>query len=296
MATTTITDEEPTQAPDDEGAGTVLRVDTLRVGYGGLPILPPVSFTVRPGQIWALFGPNGSGKSTVLRTLLGQQPALAGRVARAGVPVSAVGQRNQLDPLVPGRVRDVVWGGLDRGWSFIDPLHRRRNRAAFDGAVRETSVAELLDEPFQQLSEGQKQRVLIARALVSEPRLLALDEPTSAMDPFREAATFRLLRHVADHRGIGIIVASHHMHFLTEVADMAVYVDRDLAVVRAGPFEQVARDEAVMMRYGNLLEHDSCHGILEAAQAVGAVGAAGGPGVAGAAPHHHDHAHHEAHR
>lgn len=246
----------------------LLSVDALQVGYNGKTLLPPISFSVCSGEIWALFGPNGGGKSTLLRTLLEQQPALAGSFSFLSRNISAVAQRQRIDPLVPGRTRDIIQAGDDRGWSFLRPWRDAAARRRFDAAARDTNATPLLDQQYQELSEGQKQRALIARALISEPRILTLDEPTSAMDPFHEAAVFRLLREVTDRRGLGVIVASHHMHFLTEVADHAVYVDSERGAVISGTFEEVAREPVVVQRYGDLLAHESCYDVHSNAERV----------------------------
>lgn len=248
-------------APAD--ARPVLAVQQLVVGYGTTPILPPVSFTMRAGEIWALFGPNGGGKSTLLRSLLGLQPALSGQVDAYDAPIAAVAQRQELDPLVPARTIDVVRTGCDRHRSFLRPWMRASEHASVDRAVDDTQIRALLHQPFRELSEGQKQRVLIARALASEPKLLTLDEPTSAMDPFHEEAVFRLLEDVAQQRQLAVLVASHHMHILTECAANAVYVDRDMQIVVSGPFHEVAAHPAVIARYGDLMSMRPCHNLIE---------------------------------
>lgn len=261
--------------PAPSTARAVLAVQNLVVGYGATAILPPVSFTMRAGEIWALFGPNGGGKSTLLRTLLGLQPALSGQVDAYDAPIAAVAQRQELDPLVPARTIDVVRTGCDRGRSFLRPWMRKSEHDAVDRAVRDTAIEALLRQPFRELSEGQKQRVLIARALASEPTLLTLDEPTSAMDPFHEEAVFRLLEDVAQQRDLAVLVASHHMHILTECAANAVYVDREFQIVVSGPFHEVAAHPAVMARYGDLMTMRPCHNLIETrrldADAVSAV-------------------------
>jgi len=227
--------------------------ENLRVGYGRRAILPALSFQIHAGEIWALFGPNGGGKSTLLRTLLGLQPAIRGQLQRFDTPLSAVPQRYAIDPLAPQRGLDVVRGGVGRGWTFMRPWLRAEERAAVQRAAEDTQSLDLLKRPFAALSEGQKQRLLIARALASQPALLTLDEPTSAMDPFHEHAIFSLLQHIAHHRQLAILVASHHMHALIESASHAIYVDSQENVALAGTFAEVAAHPAVHARYGDLL-------------------------------------------
>lgn len=258
-----------TLPPAELGAPVVLEAQGLRPGYAKRAILPPLSFQMREGEIWALFGPNGGGKSSLLRTLLDLQPPVEGSVQRARIRTSSVPQRQHLDALVPGRVIDIVRAGAERGWSFLQPWTTRAQRDAVERAIDDAEIRALLLQPFAELSEGQKQRVLIARALASEPGLLALDEPTSAMDPFHEEAVFRLLEKVARTRKLAVLVASHHMHILTECAHKAVYVDRERGVVASGRFEEVAAHPTVVARYGDLMSVRPCHNLGETHRHLG---------------------------
>lgn len=255
----TVCDQLPALRPQTRR----LRVENLEVGYQGRAILPPLSFEVQSGEIWALFGPNGGGKSTLLRTLLGLQPAVAGRVDLCGSELSSVPQRQTMDALIPQRSIDVVRDGTLRGWSFLRPWTTQVQKDAIQQAALHTEILPLLSQPFQELSEGQKQRVLIARALAGEPALLTLDEPTSAMDPFHEEAIFRLLEKITIARDLGVIVASHHMHILTECASFAIYVDREHGVAISGPFHEVAEHPSVIARYGDLMSARPCHSLGE---------------------------------
>ena len=257
--------------PDDK-APVVMRAHRLATGYGRQAHLPPLDLEVRAGEIWALFGPNGGGKSTLLRTLLGLQPAISGTVDRGGIRTSAVPQRQRIDPLAPSRAIDVVRAGAERGWSFLSPFTSREIRASVEQAIDDAEIRTLLHQPFAELSEGQKQRVLIARALASNPKLLALDEPTSAMDPFHEEAVFRLLEKIARTRELAIVVASHHMHILTECAQKAIYVDRERRVVAQGSFAEVAAHPSVLERYGDLMAVRPCHNLGETRRFASRVG------------------------
>jgi zinc transport system ATP-binding protein len=225
----------------------------LALGYGGRAILPPLDAEIRAGETWALVGRNGSGKTTLLRTLLGLLPRVGGRVERhPGLCVTYVPQRGDYDLTVPARVHDFVRAGLDRGWTFLRPGRVWRHRAAIDAAMAETDVARIAGARFAELSEGQKQRVLIARALVSDPQVLVLDEPTSAMDPVAERAVFELLDRLRRARGLALVMASHQMSFLPAFATHAIFVDRDHGVVRAGTAAEVASDEHFRSHYGDM--------------------------------------------
>ncbi len=237
----------------------LLTIKDLLVGHAGRPILPPVTLTVCAGEAWAIVGPNGAGKSTLLRTLLGLQPGIAGTMRRAPCTIGYVPQRHDLDPTVPGRVIDLVRTGAEQRWSFISPLFPFQARARVERAMRDTRVLELAREDWRHLSEGQKQRVLMAQALAGEPRLLVLDEPTSAMDMAAEGVLFALLDELRLQRGLGVLVISHHLALLGKHATHLLFLDKDEGVVRAGPLAEVAQDPAFVQRYG-LLMHQPAGG------------------------------------
>ncbi len=232
---------------------TLLSAENLEIGYAGRAMLPPVSFAVEAGQMWALIGRNGSGKTTLLRTLLGLIPRVGGRLARpGGTRIGYVPQRLDMDLSVPMRALDLVRGGQDTGWSFLDPRVPLRGRAAVRRALSDTGAEPLSSRPFATLSEGQKQRVLMARALAPDPGLLVLDEPTSAMDAAAEETTFDLVEALIRGRNLGVIVVAHHLAILARRATHLVYLDADCGLVLAGPTAEVARNHTFVEHYGDL--------------------------------------------
>lgn len=260
----------------------LIALSQLRVGYGGHPVLPPISFQLRPNEFWAIIGRNGSGKSTLLRTLLGLLPKVSGQLTyRQGLRLGYVPQRNELDQSLPARVLDVVMEGVERQWSFLRPFHSRSEKERVEQALQETEILELAREPFAQLSEGQKQRVLLARALVGQPQVLILDEPTSAMDLVAERAVFELIEQVRQKHGLAILMVSHHLALVAERATDVLFVDKEDQVATAGCIADIAGSAAFRQRYGTM----AC-GIIEDAVAVSGGHASGMDG-------HGDHAHHD---
>ena len=247
--------------------GALLEARGLRIGYHGKALLPPLDFEVRVGEMWAIIGRNGSGKTTLLRTLLGLLPRLGGELERrdSSCAVGYVPQRLELDLGTPMRCLDVVRGGLDLGWSFLDPLVPRKARARVAQALQDTDTTAFADRQFVTLSEGQKQRVLMARALVSNPSLLVLDEPTSAMDAVAEEDAFALVARLQAARGLGVMVVAHHLAVLARRATHLVYLDADCGLVVAGPVESVARNATFVEHYGQIFgpgpvaPHDAGH-------------------------------------
>ena len=232
-------------------AASLLALKAVGVGHGGRPLLPPLDLVVRPGQAWAFTGLNGSGKTTLLRTALELLPAVSGAVRRTpDVAVSYVPQRGDYDLSIPARAMDLVSAGLDRGWSFLRPLHLRRGRDRVRRVMEEVGVGDLARRRFAELSEGQKQRVLIARALVSDPQLLVLDEPTSAMDPVGELEIFELIDDLRSARNLSVVLATHTMSYVPQFATHAVLVDAEAGVVLAGEAEEISASPEFLARYG----------------------------------------------
>ena len=241
-------------SPDADQRTPLLTAARLEVGYSGRAIVPPLDFAIRPGEIWSLAGRNGAGKSTLLKTLLGLLPRVRGRLDRRdGLTVSYVPQRGDYDLTVPSRVIDFVRGGVDRGWSFLVPGHIARRHPIVREVMQEAGVLALARQSFSELSEGQKQRVLIARAMVYRPDLIVLDEPTSAVDPMSERRVFELLDRLRQRYDLAILMASHQMHFVPEFASHVIFVDRDDGVAVAGTVRAVMRHRAFVEHYGVVL-------------------------------------------
>ncbi|MCC2313348.1 metal ABC transporter ATP-binding protein [Cellulomonas xiejunii] len=211
----------------------------VQVTLGGQPIVRGVDLTVPTGQVLALLGANGSGKSTLVRALLGVVPHVAGSVRLLGAPlgpdvpwqrVGYVPQRMAAAGGVPTTALEVVVSGMLHGRRLRPPRDRRPRALA---ALEALGVADLQDRRVQELSGGQQQRVLIARALVREPALLVLDEPTSGIDLPTQRTFVDALSRLRD-AGTTVVVVLH------EIGPFAPLIDRSIVlrhgrVVHDGP-------------------------------------------------------------
>src|SRR5437867_10231187 len=163
-----------------------LALRDVSLGYEGRPILKGVTFGVEQGEFCALLGPNGAGKTTLLRGMLGLLPVLAGRIEygfdRRTSPTDYVPQRETLDPIFPLTVLEVVLMGTFARLRPLQPAGRRQHRLAAE-CLAQVGLEAIAAQPFWALSGGQKERILIARALAAEPQLLLLDEPKACGDP-----------------------------------------------------------------------------------------------------------------
>jgi zinc transport system ATP-binding protein len=227
----------------------------LVVGHRGKALLPPISLTLRRGEIWAVIGRNGSGKTSLMKTLLALHSPVSGHVnhERARVRLAYLAQRQAYDDFYPLLARDVVGMGLERERSFWRrPTRDRPER--IERALGRCGAGDLALKPFRQLSEGQKQRVLFARVAVGEPDMALLDEPTSAMDMVAERESFELIARLAAELSLCVVIVSHYLGVVHKFADRALLLDREqFSVVQGTPAEVLAHD-SFRARYGAAVE------------------------------------------
>jgi zinc transport system ATP-binding protein len=240
------------QRQRDAAGEPLLHCRRLLIGYNGRPLLPPIDAQICRGELWAVVGRNGAGKTTYFRTLLGLMPPLGGEIVHCVSPLALgyIPQRSQLDPLVPLRGWDVVAMGVERGGSYLRPFLSREERRNVTRAIDEMGAQELASVSFGELSEGQKQRVLMARLVAGHPALAVLDEPTAAMDEVAERETLELIRRLQHDHGMSVMIVSHHLPVVGQFADRVVFIDRDSQSVVAGAAAEVFAHPAFRARYG----------------------------------------------
>ncbi len=228
----------------------LVALEGAAIGFGGRAIREGVSVAVAPGDFLAVVGPNGAGKTTLLRSLLGTLPLVSGRrLAPRALRVGYVPQRDHVDGIWPLTAADVVLMGR---FAALGPWRRpgAADRAAAARAMDQVGVAHLADRFYRTLSGGQRQRTLIARALAADPELLALDEPTSGMDPAAELATMDLVQDLWRGGRLAVVMISHRLEAVANYARALAFVDRDHALFRVGPLDEMLRPEALGALYG----------------------------------------------
>jgi manganese/zinc/iron transport system ATP- binding protein len=210
----------------------LITFEKVDLGYGQRQVLTGIDFDVVAGDFLGIVGPNGAGKTTLLKAILGLVKPMAGRVtvAAEGVRIGYVPQRESVDTLFPLTVLDIVLMGR---YSLLGPFARpgKRDMEAAMRALEHVGIAGLARRPYPNLSGGQKQRTLIARALVGEPNLLILDEPTNGMDLVSEKAIMDLVRHLHDEDRITVLMVSHLLNTVVNYA-------RRIAIVGEGTLQE----------------------------------------------------------
>ncbi len=228
----------------------LLRCRSLRVGYQGRSLLPPIDLDLRQGQFWAVVGRNGSGKSTWFRTVLGLQRPVAGRteILRPETRLAYVAQRIRFDDLYPVDAYDVVAMGRMRGSRSVLPRFTGEREAVW-AALEAVGAQDVAHHNFRALSEGYKQRILLARMVASEADLAFLDEPTAAMDAVAEREAMALIHDLKERFQMAVVVVSHHLEVAKRYADQVLFLDPDAPAVVAGTPREVFTHPAFQVRY-----------------------------------------------
>jgi zinc/manganese transport system ATP-binding protein len=237
----------------------LLALDGIGVRLGGRQVLRDVTFALRQGEFAGIIGPNGAGKTTLLRVILGLLEPAGGRVLIEGQPLhsknkAAIGyvpQKLVIDPDMPLRARDVVSLGLD-GHRLGFGFPSRPRRELIEAALRDVGAERYADERVGELSGGEQQRVLIAHALISRPRLLLLDEPLANLDLRSEQEIVGVLGRLSREQGIAVLLSAHDMNPLLGVMDRIVYVAN--GQVASGSTDEVVTSEGLTRLYGHQVD------------------------------------------
>ena len=215
---------------------TALAVELENVSFsyrGGPPALESISLAVERGEFVGIAGPNGGGKTTLLRLALGLERPSSGTVRVFGLPPGARGaprvgylaQRAQLMSATPVTVRELVESGRLAVRGPFGPL-RAADREAVGRAIARVGLEERADAPLRTLSGGMQQRAFIAKALATEPALLALDEPTTGVDAEAQESLAALLAELRVELGVTILYVSHEFGAVEHVVSRLVLVRR----------------------------------------------------------------------
>ena len=235
----------------------LVAAEGVSIAFRGKPAVENVAIAVHASEIVTLIGPNGAGKTTLARALLGLAPVLAGRITRKpGLRIGYVPQRFPIDRIIPLSVR--------RFMSLSEAVPRERAAAC----LGETGAERIIDAQLSELSGGEFQRVLLARALARDPQLLVLDEPAQAVDFAGGGQLYELITAIRDNRGCGILLISHDLHVVLGASDRVVCLNRHVCC--AGTPDAVGRHPEYVRLFGRRSaaslavyshRHDHGHGL-----------------------------------
>ena len=228
--------------------------------YENRVVLEHISLQVHAGEFWALIGPNGSGKSTLLKLILGLLPPQQGDIRLFGEPVKTFRQRekigyvsqksNSFNSGFPATVLEVVKSGLTRKKGLFRSFTKDDEQKALD-ALKTVRMSEFAHESIGQLSGGQQQRVFIARALIGEPELLIMDEPTVGIDEQNVRQFYSILQHLNEDHGIAIVLVTHEIDLVTNLATHVACLNRTMHFHGVQSDYERMGDEDVAKWYGH---------------------------------------------
>ncbi|MCW1841640.1 ABC transporter ATP-binding protein [Prosthecomicrobium hirschii] len=239
----------------------MLAAEELSFGYRGRPVGTGLSLALRPGEVVALLGPNGGGKTTLLKTLIGLLPPIAGSITLDGTAIERLAPRERARAI--GYVPQAHGGSF--AFSVLDAVlmgrtaHQglfaapsRRDRAAAGAALDRLGLGALAARPVTEISGGERQLAMIARALAQEPRLVVLDEPTASLDFGNQGRVMAEIRALGA-AGLGVLFTTHDPNQARRFADRAVLI-RAGREVAAGPVDRVLTRASLEALYGAPVE------------------------------------------
>jgi len=242
----------------------VIQVEDAAVALGGRTIWQNVRLSVQPGEFLAILGPNGAGKSTLLKAMLGLLPLSAGRIAVLGHParrgsaeIGYVPQRRHFEADVRVRGRSIVRLGLDGShWGlplpFLQRGKARQAAARVQQAIDLVGAISYADRPIGELSGGEQQRLLIAQALVTRPRILALDEPLDSLDLRNQQGVAAVIRQISRETGAAVLLVAHDVNPILSLIDRVVYIAHGQVAI--GPPQEVITTETLSRLYNTPIE------------------------------------------
>jgi len=251
------------------GLRNIIEFDRAGIRRGGRVLWSNVNLSIQPGEFIAVLGPNGAGKSTLLKAILGLLPLSEGKLTLLGAPMrrgnNAVGylpQRRTFGSDVHVQGREIVqlgldgtkWGvplpGLRRLWGG-DKLARQERRRV-DQAIEMVGAATYANRPIGTLSGGEQQRLLIAQALVTRPRILLLDEPLDSLDLYNQQAVSALIRQVSQEYEIAVLLVAHDVNPLLPYIDRVLYIGQGQTAI--GTPEEVITSKTLSHLYNSPID------------------------------------------
>ncbi|MBE6990948.1 MAG: ABC transporter ATP-binding protein [Ruminococcaceae bacterium] len=234
------------------------RTSELSVGYNGRPLIHDIEICVRAGEILTLIGPNGSGKSTILKSITKHLAAIRGDSFIADASVGAMSYK-ELSRRLAVVLTERIKGELLTCWDVVATgrypytnslgLLSGKDRDKVRAAMERVHAADLAERDFTAISDGQRQRILLARAICQEPEIIVLDEPTSFLDIRHKLELLTILRTMAKEKGITVIMSLHEIDLAQKISDKIMCVHGDV-IEHFGTPDEIFRPEIINDLYG----------------------------------------------
>ena len=249
-----------------------LETKKLSVGYDGKPLIQDVCLQVQRGKIVTLIGPNGSGKSTILKTIVGQLSKVSGTVLLEGAPMERCGQKEiakRMAILMTERIHpelmtcyDVVSTGRYPYTGALGLLGKEDKRIV-EESLELVHGRDMADRPFDAISDGQRQRILLARALCQTPEIIVLDEPTSYLDIRYKLELLTILKTMVREKNLAVLMSLHELDLAQRVSDTVVCVSGDRIDRMGSPEEIFSNDYIARLYHMEPGKYDPCFDTLE---------------------------------
>ncbi|MFZ4632563.1 MAG: metal ABC transporter ATP-binding protein [Patescibacteria group bacterium] len=244
----------------------IIETKNLSVSYGQTEALSDVSFAIEQGDFVGLAGPNGAGKTTLIKTILGLLPSSSGQIKLFGKSESSFNEWGKIgylpqkistiNVLFPATSEEVVTLGLLSQKKFPKRI-LAGDMKKVDDILKELGISNLKKKMLSELSGGQQQKVLLARALVSDPEILIFDEPSTALDPESRESFFKLIQKLNKQKGITVVLITHDTGYIGQYANKLLYIDKSL--IYFGKFSDFCASKKMNSYFGKYEQHIICH-------------------------------------
>ena len=235
-----------------------ISAEQMTVGYDGRPLIENINIQVKRGEILTLIGPNGSGKSTILKSMIKELKLIAGTVVLDGRDMANLKERDiakKLAIVMTERIkaelltcRDIAATGRYPYTGHLGLL-TKEDRAIVDAALETVHAKDFADRPFSAISDGQRQRVLLARAIAQQPEIIVLDEPTSFLDVKHKLELLDILKSMVREQNVAVIVSLHELDLAQKISDRVVCVAHN-RIDRCDTPENIFTDAYIAGLYG----------------------------------------------
>ncbi len=244
--------------PDSKTATAKLALDHLSVGYNGVPLISDICLSLSKGEIMTLIGPNGSGKTTILKSITRHLASISGTVyldERNMRLISGKEIAEKLAVVLTERVRPELMNCFEFVSAGRYPYTGTfgtltpRDREIVESALEKVNALDIADKDISRISDGQRQRILLARAICQEPEVIVLDEPTSYLDIRHKIELLEILSGMAKNSGISVVMSLHEIDLAERISDKIVCVKGDRIAAYGTP-EEIFSDETIKELYG----------------------------------------------